>query len=234
MTASANPIRDVNAAGRPNLGGARFYAILDTAYVPRHNWMRMCQALIEGGASLVQVRAKNETSGEREDLLRQVLPLFFKGESPGATRPLLMVNDDVGLCARYPGVGLHVGQEDTPPEEARKRIGPHKILGLSTHSFEQATRAERLPHGLIDYFCVGPVFPTQTKPDYVPVGLELVREVAGSNPRLPWFAIGGITRANVHSVVTGGVRRVVVVSDVLKAASPAQAIRDLLASLGPE
>jgi thiamine-phosphate pyrophosphorylase len=118
-----------------------------------------------------------------------------------------------------------------PPADARARIGPGRILGLSTHSWPQARAALALAPGTIDYFCVGPVFATPTKPDYPPIGLELIGHVAGARPGLPWFAIGGITRANVAAVAAAGAQRVVVVSDVLRATDPAGAARALRASL---
>ncbi|MBE2216121.1 MAG: thiamine phosphate synthase [Opitutaceae bacterium] len=209
------------------LNAARFYAILDTGYVPRSRWRPTCAALIEGGAGLVQIRAKRETPAERAALLEEVLPLF----ADRTAAPILVINDDLELAARHPLVGLHIGQEDTPPEIARERLGPGRIIGLSTHAHAQAAAALALPPGVIDYFAVGPVFSTQTKPDYTPVGLTLVREVAAMRPRLPWFCIGGITRATIAEVVAAGARRVVIVSDVLTAADPAGAIRTALKSL---
>lgn len=204
-----------------NLHCACFYAILDTGYVPRARWLQTAQALIEGGADLLQVRAKRESPGEREALVREILPLFA-----GRSQPHLIINDDVELCARTPGAGLHIGQEDTPPAEARARIGADRILGWSTHSWQQAEAAMRLPAGVLSYFCVGPVFPTPTKPDYHAVDLSLVKQVADARPALPWFAIGGIKRENLATVRAAGASRVVVVSEVLLADDPAAVIRD--------
>lgn len=213
----------------PVLESTRFYAILDTAYVPRARWKPVCAELIAGGADLIQVRAKHASAAEREALLVEVLPLFTTTER--SRRPHLIVNDDVELAARHDGVGLHIGQDDTPPIEARARLGPGRVLGLSTHSLAQARAALALPFGVLDYFCVGPVFATQTKPDYPPVGLELVRTVANENPALPWFAIGGISRRNIASLTSSGARRVVAVSDVLRAENPAAAIREIVAQI---
>lgn len=208
------------------LRSARFYAILDTGYVSRDRWRQTCAALIDGGADLVQVRAKRETAAERADLVEEVLPLFT-----GSRAPVLIINDDLDLAARHPGVGLHIGQEDTPPAQARARLGPGRLIGLSTHSRGQAAAALALPLGTIDYFAVGPVFSTPTKPDYIPVGLDLVRDVASIRPHLPWFCIGGITRANLERVVAAGARRVVIVSDVLGDPDPVAAIRTVLGIL---
>lgn len=214
----------------PGFPSVRFYAILDTGYVAPERWREVCAALIAGGAGLVQLRAKRETPAQRAALLESILPLF----SARGPATALIINDDLELALRHPHVGLHIGQEDTPPEVARDRLGPHRLLGLSTHSIAQASAALALPAGTIDYFAVGPVFSTRTKPDYRPVGLSLVQQVAALRPRLPWFCIGGITRQNVAQVVAAGATRVVIVSDVLTASDPAQAIRDVLIQLpGP-
>lgn len=215
-----------------DLAAARFYAILDTAYVPRARWRDTGAALLAGGADLVQVRAKREDAATREALAREILPLFESPHSDaeyttGTPRPHFIINDDVALSARLPGAGLHLGQDDLPPEEARRQLGPDRVIGLSTHSWPQAQAALNLAAGTISYFCVGPVFATPTKPDYDPVGLELVRQVAAAKPMLPWFVIGGITRANLDRVIAAGAPRIVVVSDVLRDPDPAGAVRQL-------
>jgi thiamine-phosphate pyrophosphorylase len=211
-----------------SLAHARFYAILDTGYVNPERWVATCEALVAGGADLVQIRAKRETPAQREALLTAVLPVFARARRDRPHHvPALIVNDDLDLSLRHPGVGLHVGQDDTPTHLARSALGPNRLLGLSTHSLEQASAALSLEPGVLDYFAVGPVFATQTKPDYRPVGLDLVARVAALQPRLPWFAIGGIHRGNTHEVVAAGARRIVVVSDVLGATDPAAAVRTL-------
>lgn len=209
----------------PNLSATRFYAILDTAWVRRDQWPAKCRQLLDGGADLIQLRAKRETRGERLALLEEILPLFSGRATP------LIVNDDIELCLRYPKLGLHVGQDDLPVGEARRRLGPDRILGLSTHSIAQAKEAIALGPKILSYFAVGPIFATQTKPDYTPVGLELVREVAALKPALPFFCIGGITRRNVSRVRAAGAERVVIVSDVLSAEDSAHAVSDARTSL---
>src|SRR5690606_33960164 len=158
---------------------------------------------------------------ERAALLDEILPLFAETDIP------LIINDDIDLCLQHPGLGLHIGQDDLPAREARERLGPDRILGLSTHSIDQAKAAIALGPDILTYFAVGPVFATATKPDYIPVGLPLVKEVAVRNPPLPFFCIGGITRENISSVRSAGARRVVIVSDVLTAADTAAAVRDV-------
>lgn len=208
---------------------ARFYGILDRSYVRLDRWERTGAALLTGGADLLQVRAKESTAEEREDLLLRVLPVIVEA------RAVPIVNDDVALAARHAGVGLHLGQDDTPVDEAREVIGADRVLGLSTHSVEQARAALEMADRL-DYFCIGPVFATGTKPDYEPVGLDTVRAVvelnrswrgAGEFGRLPLFCIGGVDRQTVGRVREAGGERVVTVSDVLMADDPAAAVREI-------
>jgi thiamine-phosphate pyrophosphorylase len=213
-----------------DLQAARFYAILDSGYVPSERWVQTARGLLHGGADLVQLRAKQETPEQRRRLLEAILPLFRPG-AVVATPPPLVINDDLQLALAAPGLGLHVGQEDMPAPEARRALGPDRILGLSTHSLAQAQHAITLGPAILSYFAVGPVFPTGTKPDYTPVGLGLVREVAALAPTLPFFCIGGITRANLAEVRAAGARRVVAVSDVLLAPDPAAAVREFRAGL---
>lgn len=203
---------------------AAFYGILDTGYVSDGEWEAKCEALIRGGAGVIQLRAKKESQDQRRALLERILPLFMGIHTP------LIINDDIELVLQYPDLGLHVGQDDIAVTEARQRLGPQRYLGLSTHSPRQADAAMELAD-MLSYFAVGPVFSTQTKPDYIPVGLELVRYVARKKPTLPWFCIGGISRSNVQRVRDAGARGVVAVSDALCARDTAAAVREF-ASIG--
>lgn len=170
------------------------------------------------------MRAKNASFAEKRARIAGVRAGMARSEA------IFLVNDDPDLAAETEDAGLHLGQDDGSPCEARRLLGGSRVIGLSTHSIEQAQRAIDLGD-VIDYFCVGPVFPTATKPEYAAVGLELVAQVAARKPSLPWFAIGGITVANVGEVRRCGAERVVVVSDVLQASDPAaqvKRIRDIL------
>lgn len=178
---------------------------------------------MSGGAGIIQVRAKKASDAERESLLRQILDVRKQAHDP---QPPLILNDDIELCLRHSNVGLHVGQDDTPPIEARERLGPNRLLGLSTHSIQQAQQAMELPEGTLDYFAIGPVFATQTKPSYTPVGLELVRWVSEQRPEIPFFCIGGINRENLAEVRQAGGSRVVAVSDPLLAEDTAAAVKE--------
>lgn len=210
---------------KTSLSSSRFYAILDTGWVERSQWKEKCRQLLVGGPDVVQLRAKKESHAERIALLEEILPLFSEDSPP------LVINDDIELCLRYPRLGLHIGQNDLPAQDARQRLGPDRILGLSTHSPEQARAAIALGPSVLSYFAVGPIFATATKPDYTPVGLELARLVTDLNPPLPFFCIGGITRKNVSQVKATGAKRVVIVSDVLSAPDSGRAVREVQAVL---
>lgn len=134
----------------------------------------------------------------------------------------VIINDDIEAALQSGAHGVHLGQEDwqqIPRVERLVQLIKLQFLGLSTHSFAQALDAER--EGA-DYIGVGPVFLTGTKPDVKPVGLDLVQHVA-TRVKIPFFAIGGITLANLNQVTAAGAHRVAVVSAILTAADVAQA-----------
>ena len=186
-----------------------FYAILDTGYVERKNMYAKCEQLICGNAGIIQLRAKKESHFEMREIAFEILPLFQKKDSP-----IFVINDNIDLALSIENAGLHIGQDDMCPKEARKLLGNNRLLGLSTHSIEQATCANNLADTL-DYFAVGPVFATNTKPGRAAVGLELVSQIKTMKPALPWFAIGGVNFETAPSVVKAGAERLVVVSALL-------------------
>ena len=206
------------------LANAVFYGIIDSGYVDFANMRRKCQALIDGGAAIIQLRAKKETHAERAKMAEEILPLF-----QNSSAPIFIINDDIELAASLPNVGLHIGQDDLDPFKAREIMGENRVIGLSTHSIEQAKRADSLAQA-IDYFAVGPVFATNTKPGRPAVGLNLVRDVAAMRPNLPWFAIGGVNAKTVGNVYTAGAPRIVVVSDVLLVNDTTNAVKKLIAA----
>ncbi len=201
-----------------------FYAILDTGYVADDQWEAKAAALLEGGACLLQVRAKGLPLPRVRELARRVLPMADRHGVP------LLINDHLEVALSLPGAGLHLGQDDGDIRAARAALGPHRLLGLSTHSLDQA-RAAIAAADVLSYFAVGPVFPTGTKPDYPAVGLELVAQVRALAPPLPFFCIGGINRTNLARVVAAGARGIVAVSDPLRAADTAAAVRAYLGVL---
>ncbi|MBL9161207.1 MAG: thiamine phosphate synthase [Planctomycetaceae bacterium] len=148
---------------------------------------------------------------------------------PGAQKcsPLVIINDRPDIAALAEADGVHLGQNDLRVKDARAIVGPHRLIGVSTHSIDQARAA--VLNGA-NYLGVGPTFPSQTKSFEVFPGLAFVREVA-TEIRLPAFAIGGITQQNAADVISAGLSRLAVASAVTGAAEPqaaAMALRTLL------
>lgn len=185
-----------------------FYAILDTGYTSDENWLAKGTALIRGGAALIQIRAKNRSPNEVFHLANGIAPIAKSHGVP------LIINDHLEVALQIENAGLHVGQDDLSPREAREQLGPSRILGLSTHSEEQIKKAVSI-QTILSYFAVGPIFPTGTKPDYTPVGLSLVQFAVNLHPQIPFFCIGGINRINLKRVLDAGAQGLVAVSDPL-------------------
>lgn len=191
------------------------YAILDASYANEAAFPGLADKLIRGGAGILQIRAKQSNTEERVGMARTVLPIAQSASVP------LIINDDIDAVIQLPGTGLHIGQDDMPPDEARDRLGHDRIIGLSTHSREQAEQAEQLAEqGIIDYFAIGPVFATPTKPDYTPVTPDLVHWAIARRFKTLHFFIGGLNRETLPIVGKLGALRVVIVSALLRASDP--------------
>jgi thiamine-phosphate pyrophosphorylase len=179
-------------------------------------------ALVEGGARIVQFRAKGLSDRRFLELAAEALAAARGG---GA---LLVVNDRPDVALILGADGVHVGQDDLSPRQVRPLLPPGTILGVSTHGVAQLEWAADQP---VDYVAVGPVFPTRTKanPDPV-VGLEMVRRARGATLR-PLVAIGGIGEADARAVVEAGADGVAVVSALLSQPDLAAAARRFGAAL---
>jgi thiamine-phosphate pyrophosphorylase len=189
-----------------HLATVRLYAIVDTGYVALDRIPAVTEQLVFGGVDLIQLRAKQQTLEEIAKLgqqMRDVIP-------PGG--PLFVLNDHPELVSGIGADGIHVGQDDLSVAEARAQAGTDVLVGKSTHALEQAVAAEK--EGA-DYIGVGPIYATPTKPDYVPVGPSLIRQVAVA-VGVPQFCIGGINEATLPEVIAAGARRVVIVSALLQ------------------
>lgn len=128
-----------------------------------------------------------------------------------------MINDRVDIALMIGAAGVHLGQEDLPPQAARKLLGPNAIIGFSTHTLEQAVEAAKMP---VDYIAFGPIFPTSTKENPDPtVGLERLREIREATGKIPLVAIGGITRENAASVFEAGADSIALISDLISHAA---------------
>ena len=187
---------------------------------------RLLEAALRGGADLIQLRDKD--AGE-EALLAAAPAFRAAADRHGA---LFLINDRPDLVAACGADGVHVGQDDTPVEVARKQAGADAIVGLSTHSPAQLDAAHAAGAGRPDYVSVGPVWETPTKAGRPAAGLEYVG-YAAEHATLPWFAIGGIDRDNVGAVAAAGAGRIVVVRAIRDAADPEAAAATLRAGIDP-
>ena len=173
----------------------RIYAITDVS-ISGLSHAEQVALLADGGATLVQIREKHAP------------PLQFYEQAKAAMAVArehgvqIIINDRVDVALAVGADGVHLGQDDLPPEAARRLLGDNAVIGCSTHSLSQALEVTKLP---VDYIAIGPIFQTSTKENPSPVvgldGLRVVREAIG---KLPLVAIGGITPANIEEVIEAG------------------------------
>ena len=197
---------------------------VDAAAAARWDVARLAQAFLEGGAKVIQLRAKRLPSGRflahADDLVRAAAPY-------GAS---VIVNDRADLALIAHASGVHVGQDDLPPSAARRLLGPDATIGYSTHTVAQVDAAAPEP---ISYIAVGPVFGTQTKDTgYEAVGLAFVAEAARRSHGRPVVAIGGITLERAPEVLAAGASSVAVITDLLAGGNPAARVAAYLKALG--
>jgi thiamine-phosphate pyrophosphorylase len=202
-------------ASREAVRHASLYLILEVAAID------VVGPALEGGVDVIQLRDKHAPDGEIVAAGRRLAALC---RARGA---LFLVNDRPDLALECGAHGVHVGQDDEAVDAVRELAGERLIVGVSTHSPEQMAAAEASG---ADYFAVGPVHETPTKPGRPAVGLELVRHAAG-NATKPWFAIGGIDAGNARDVVAAGARRLAVVRAIRDAADPRAAAAELRAAI---
>jgi thiamine-phosphate pyrophosphorylase len=205
------------------LSDARLYFVCDSVAGSD----ALLEGALDGGADVLQLRDKE---GHGDGALVDAAGRFRRAAR--ARGRLFILNDRPDLVADAGADGVHVGQDDTPVEDARRQAGPGTIVGLSTHSPGQLDAAcEASGDARPDYVSVGPVWETPTKEGRPAAGLDYVRRAA-REATLPWFAIGGIDAGNVADVVAAGATRVAVVRAIRDAEDPASAARELSAALG--
>jgi len=221
---SLAPPEAIGPLRRERLRTARLYFVCD-ALPGKVDPEPLLHAALNGGADIVQLREK----GLGRQAIERSAQIFRRLCDTYST--LFIVNDDPYLAQSCDADGVHVGQDDVSPAEAREVLGPDAIIGLSTHSKEQIDAAAGHP---IDYMSVGPIWETPTKEGRPGVGLELI-EYAAANAPHPFFAIGGIDSSNAGTVVETGARRLCVVRAIRDAADPsaaAESLRSALAAAG--
>lgn len=208
------------------LSQAQLYVCTDAMGLSLTAFEAWASNVYEAGVDIIQLRDKGMEAAQELE--------YFATLRAAATRhgKLFAANDRADLAQLAGATVLHLGQGDIPLPAARGLIAPEVLLGQSTNNLEQAERAML---SIANYYCIGPVWPTPTKPGRRATGLEVVAQVAqraaSIAPEKPWFAIGGIDASNVSQVVDAGASRVVVVRAVTHAADPAEAARLLKSKL---
>lgn len=188
----------------------KIYPVTDTrlAKIPH---AAQVEKLVEGGATIVQLRDKHAAPKDFYEAAKEALEIARRRNVK------IIINDRVDLALALRTDGVHLGQNDLPPEQARKILGESAIIGFSTHNIEQAISAVRLP---INYLAIGPVFTTRTKdnPEKA-VGLETVKRVREAIGDFPLVAIGGITSENFREVLAAGADSLAIIADLISDSS---------------
>ena len=198
--------------------------IIDVETAMHFGWSPrgLAEACLDGGARLLQIRAKETPSAS---LLKMCDDIVRTSDTYGAK---VIVNDRIDLALMCGAAGVHLGQEDFQPTVARKLLGKDALIGLSTHSPMQVELALQTP---INYVAIGPVFETSTKlTSYKPLGLEGVHWAAkkAHKSKLPIVAIGGISLEKARGVFESGADAVAIISDVFVGNDPADRVRKYL------
>lgn len=201
---------------RDRLSDARLYLVCDAR--PRE----FLAAALRGGVDVIQLRDKTL---DDDGLIAAAREFRAAADAAGA---LFVLNDRPDLVAACAADGVHVGQDDGEPAAARAAVGRERIVGRSTHTPAQLAAAEADPD--VDYYAVGPVHATPTKPGRPAAGLSYVAHAAQAATK-PWFAIGGIDPSTLGPVLAGGARRIVVVRAIAGAEDPEAAARGLREAL---
>lgn len=195
------------------------YAVLDEDLM-KAPVLKCANELVAAGVNLLQYRAKNASSRKYFETCANL------AEALASRNARLIINDRPDIAAMVGAGGVHVGQDDLQPQDARKICGSGRWVGVSTHNLHQVRAVADAP---VDYIAVGPIFPTATKknPDPV-VGPSLIRE-ARKLTRKPIVAIGGITLERAPEVYAAGANSIAVIRDILESRDPAARAREFLA-----
>ncbi len=204
-------------SSRDRLEGCDLY-LLATEALCHHGIGPAVRQALEAGVRIVQLREKDMTDRRCLELAHRVREWTREADT------LFIMNDRADLAVLCDADGVHVGQEELTVREARRIVGANRLVGVSTHTIEQARQA--VLDGA-DYIGVGPVFPTKTKSFDQLAGLEFVKQVA-AEIKLPWFAIGGITLENIAAVKSAGATQIAVSSAVCSSPNSGRAAAELL------
>ena len=199
-----------------SLKNCKLYVIIDSGMIGERDILKIAEDVLRGGADIIQLRDK---SSDDKTLLQRAKAI--KKIANKYKRPFIL-NDRADLARIIDADGVHLGQDDIPIEEARKIIGK-KIIGISTHSVEEAKNAKERG---ADYIGIGPIFKTKTKKRALPIGLSVLRRVSKAID-IPSFAIGGISPDNIPAIKKSNATQVAIASSAIKNREVCQSVRKL-------
>jgi thiamine-phosphate pyrophosphorylase len=201
------------------------YLVLDPVQCGGHDAaIAVARAALEGGVTLVQLRAPEWHKRAWFDLARELLPITRAHRVP------FVINDHVDVALAVGADGVHVGQRDLPADITRKMLGPDALIGLSVSNLDEAADADRFD-GVIDYIGAGPVWATPTKTDAsAPCGIDGIAAIR-ARARYPTVAIGGIQADNAADVMRAQPAGIAVVSAICRASNPRDAAASLAATI---
>jgi len=228
--ANVTGMLDQSLDPRDRLRTAHLYLCTD-ARRERGDLAEFVDAALAGGVDVVQLRDKGSAGEQRFgplEAIGELAALEILADAAHRHGALFAVNDRADIARAAGADVLHLGQDDLPLPVARDIIGPRPVIGRSTHDESQVAAAVAEE---VDYFCVGPCWPTPTKPGRHAPGLDLVRYAAALGTDKTWFAIGGIDENRLPEVIGAGANRVVVVRAITAADDPTAAARELKAAL---
>ncbi len=194
------------------------YGILDSMDANKNKVLRVAREAFESGVKVLQLRDKK---AEEEDLISIGAALMDLAKEYGAA---LIVNDSIEIAKHINAHGVHLGQADVPIQKARELLGSEKLVGISVHSVEEAIRAVTAG---ADYLGINGVFPSRTKPELTPLGLQMITNIRITLPDVPLIGIGGIRTDNASTVVAAGADGVAVISALFGTDSISQACHEL-------
>ena len=197
----------------------RLYAVTDRSWVSKQSLYEQVEDALKGGVTCVQLREKTLDEADFLKEAREIRQLCKRYGVP------FLINDNLEVAIACGADGVHVGQDDLPVTEVRRRVGDGMIVGVSAHNVEEAKRAVA---GGADYLGAGAVFGTTTKSNVTPLSHATLREICEA-VEIPVVAIGGITKDNVLQLHGAGVRGVAVVSAIFAAQDIQAACRELRA-----
>ncbi len=193
------------------------YVILDTGYISSNQLIRVTKEVIEGGCKLIQLRDKKSSP---EDIIK--LGKQIKKIAPQDV--IFILNDFVHLVKEIGADGVHLGQGDMPVSQARQILGPAAIIGLSTHSYDQAMASRKES---VDYIGFGPIFKTKTKPQADPIGIQDIPKITKDLSHMI-FPIGGISESNIQEIILAGAKGVCIVSAVLESCDIQATVKSII------